>query len=209
MKIKRIIDISRKIHNSMAVWPRDDLVKMETVESIACRISSIRMSLHTGTHIDAPIHFVKNGKSILDIDLYNFLGYAKIFDLSKVEKEISCDDIKKIAIEEDDVIFFKTRNSSYSYDDGFRKDYVYISAEAAEMLAGKKIKTIGVDYFSVGGYNSSNTEVHKTFLYKDIGIIEGLDLSNVDEGKYFFSCLPLKIDGADGTPARAVLVEFY
>ena len=206
--MEKIIDISRKISSNMVMWPGDDAPKISKKCSInkgdCCNLSSIEMNLHIGTHIDAPFHFIDGGKSISSLDLSYFIGNVKVFELD-VENYIDKKDLINLDILKGDKIFFKTKNSFLPDDSIFYKDYVYINTEAARYLVEKQIKTVGIDYFSIGGYHKENEIVHKILLSSDIFIIEGLNLKEAVVGEYGFSCLPLYIEGVDGSPARGVL----
>ena len=210
MRIKRIIDVSRRIKTGMTVWPGDDGVTIELNSSIKmgdpCNVSSMHMGLHTGTHIDAPRHFLDGMEDIASLDLSKYIGYVKVFELN-VSECITADDIKELYIEEGDAVFFKTSNSDISNVEEFRKDYIYIDKSASEFLVEKGVKTVGIDYLSIDGYYTEGYLSHYTLLSRGIGVIEGLYLKEVEPGKYFFSCLPLNIEGVDGSPARAVLLE--
>jgi len=210
MKIKRVIDVSRRIKTGMAVWPGDSGINIELNSSIKmgdpCNVSSIHMGLHTGTHIDAPLHFYNDMEDVSNLDLSMYIGYVRVFELN-VSECITEDDIKEFYIEEGDVVFFKTANSDIPIMQEFKKDYIYISKSACEFLIGKGVKTVGIDYMSIDGYYKEGYLSHYTLLSRGIGVIEGLYLKEVEPGKYFFSCLPLNIEGADGSPARAVLLE--
>ncbi len=210
MNLNKIIDVSRKISPKISVWPGDKAVKINKECSIQsgdkCNISSLELCVHTSTHIDAPYHFIDNGKTIEAIDLNRFIGFAKVFELNAKEC-IKASDIENLPIENGDVVFFKTSNSFIDATEEFKKDFIYLDKSAAEYLSGKNIKTVGVDYLSVEAYFSSDYPVHHILLSNNIGIIEGLCLKEVKEGKYFFSSLPLKIEGVDGSPTRTVLIE--
>lgn len=210
MKIKKIIDISREISPETVLWPKDAGVKINTEASLekgdSCNLSSIEMGLHTGTHIDAPFHFIQKGIGIMSLDLSKFIGFVKVFEL-QVESVITEESIRLLDIQEGDAVFFKTSNSELPVKGEFNKAFIGIDASAAQYLVDKKIRTVGVDYLSVDRFGSQTHPAHHILLAQEIGIIEGLYLKNVDPGTYFFSCLPLKIQGVEGTPARAVLLE--
>jgi arylformamidase len=211
MKFGRIIDITRMIHPGTAIWPGDKSVQLSRDSSISaggsCNLSSISLGLHTGTHVDAPYHFVDSGVNLDNLDLSSFIGYVKIFDLKNINKCKTKKYIEALPIEENDIVFLKTSNSNISEDDPFCWTFIYIDITAAEYLVEKRVKCIGIDYLSVEQYASKNHETHLMLLGAGMGIIEGLNLSCAGEGRYFFSCLPLKISGAEGSPARAVLME--
>lgn len=210
MEIKRIIDVSRKIYPGMVVWPGDtgpDITRDELIrDGGVCNLSSIHMGMHTGTHVDAPLHFIDDAKDIANLDLSRFIGFVNVFELN-VKKIITSDDIKDLPIESGDIVFLKTINSEFLDEEGFRKDYVYFDKSAAEQLIQKGVKTIGFDYFSIDGFGLGSHPVHQLILSHEIGVIEGLCLKEVKTGRYFFSCLPLNIPGVDGSPVRAVLME--
>jgi len=210
MKFNNIIDISRRIYPGMVLWPGDAGVQINRQASIKsgdiCNLSSINMGLHTGTHIDAPLHFIDEGEDVSSRNLSRFMGFAKVFELN-VKECITADDIKSLSIDEDDIVLFKTVNGLIPEEADFVKYYVYIDASAAKWLIDKKVKTVGIDYLSVDNFYLEDSPVHRIFLSQGVGIIEGLQLKDVKEGRYFLSCLPLRIDGVDGCPVRAVLVE--
>jgi arylformamidase len=210
MKIKRVIDISRKIYPGMAVWPGDtgpDITREELIRNGGvCNLSSIHMGVHTGTHIDAPLHFIDEAKDVGNLDLSRFIGFVNVFELD-VKKFITSEDIKDLPIKAGDIVFFKTLNSEIPEEEGFRKDYIYFDRSAAELLIQIGVKTVGFDYFSIDGYGLGCHPVHQLILSHEIGVIEGLYLKEVKAGTYFFSCLPLRISGVDGSPVRAVLLE--
>jgi len=210
MNFDKIIDVTRRVYPGMAVWPGDEGVIIETRSSMKkgdkCNVTSIKFGMHTGTHVDAPLHFVDGSTTVDALDLSKFIGYVKVFDL-KVEKCITADDIRNLPINEGDMVFFKTPNSLIPDDGVFYRDFIYLDLSAAGYLVDRNVKTIGVDYLSVEKFNSPDSEVHKLLLSNKVGVIEGLYLKEVAEGEYFFSCLPLNVVGVEGSPARAVLVE--
>jgi len=210
MKNKKVYDISRKVNEETVVWPGDPMTSFRQVSSVekgdAFTMHRIKVGLHTGTHIDAPMHFLKGGKGIDEIDLSYFLGEAKVFEVSSSDF-ISYEDVIGLDIQKDDIVLFKTISSNLKEEDAFYEDYVYLHYNAAEYLAKKRIKTVGIDYLSIENFFTEEFETHKILLENGIGIIEGLSLKDVEEGKYFLSCLPLKVTGVEAAPARAVLVE--
>lgn len=211
MKIKRIIDISGTINDKTTIWPGDDGIIIDRIQNIengdACNLSTLHMGVHTSTHVDAPLHFIAGGADVTSINLKRFIGFAKVFHLS-VQECIRAADLSSLDINSGDIVLLKTRNSSFDLNDVFHKEFVYLDESAAKYLADKKIATVGIDYLSVESYYAENAIVHKVLLQNEIGIIEGLRLHDVQEGEYFLSCVPLKLEGVEGSPARAVLVEF-
>ena len=203
------IDVSATITDDMTRWPTDAPVKIfrtETagVNGAAANVTAILSTAHVGTHVDAPLHFYPDGGDIAHIDLRRLMGPAKVIVINDREK-ISLRELAPLDIGAGDRLLFRTANSEKNWEtSAFLKNYVYLSAEAAEYLVNKGVQCVGVDYLSVGG-GEDNEEVHRLLLGKEIAIIEGLMLREVDPGDYEMLCLPLKISGSDGAPARALL----
>jgi arylformamidase len=202
------IDISYTITDKMVHWPGDVPVTISKSHDMnkgdEANVTALGFSAHTGTHIDAPLHFIRDGKDVSEIPLEVLIGRAHVVHV-KSEKFISIGDVKDIALEKGDRILFRTRNSDIDWlMKPFTEDYVYLSADAAEYLYQKGIAAVGVDYLSVGGMENGS-EVHRILLGNEILIIEGLALRNIEEGIYEMICLPLKIKSSDGSPARVII----
>jgi arylformamidase len=202
------IDITTPIENNMVHWPGDTDIVIKRASSIAagdiCNLTNVSMSAHTATHMDAPLHFIDNANDISTLPLDAVIGKAEVIEI-KDHTSINLKELKTHKIEENDRILFKTQNSLVDWRmKDFKKDYVFLSAEAAKYLVEKKVKTVGVDYLSVAEFNNS-AEVHNILLGAGIWIIEGLALKDVLEGTYDLICLPLNLIGSDGAPARAVV----
>lgn len=203
------IDISVPLRNAMVHWPSDPPVKIERVSDIAhgdtSNLSTISMGSHTGTHMDAPLHFIQQAKSISDMPLDTTIGRARVIEIHDTES-IKPEELEQHRIRRGERILFKTLNSTRGWKtDHFIEDFVFISKEAAHFLTERGVKVVGVDYLSVGGFKRDGAYIHQTLLGGGIWIIEGLDLSGVNPGKYNLICLPLKLDQGDGAPARALL----
>jgi len=203
------IDISVPLYTGMVHWPDNPPVSIERMMDIdrgdTANVSKLSMGVHTGTHMDAPVHFFPGGKGIDTMPLAATIGLARVIEIQDPES-IKPDELRKHQIQSGERILFKTRNSTRCWQtDDFVKDFVYISHEAAEYLAAQQVQTVGVDYLSVGGFFKDGVETHHALLSAGIWIIEGLNLSNVQAGTYELICLPLKIEGSDGAPSRAVL----
>lgn len=210
MKKKNIYDISRSIDKYTAIWPGDSGYTLRHTKAFSrhdgVNVTKMTMGMHMATHVDAPLHYIKEGKSINEMDLTYFLGEAKVFEIDSKEL-ITLTDVKDLDIESGDIVLLKTSNSLIEDNLPFFEDYVAISIEAANHLVKIGIKTVGIDYLSVESYFSEDSLVHKHFLENDIVILEGLNLKEVTAGKYFISCLPLKLVGTEASPVRAVLIE--
>ena len=203
------IDISISLRNDMPYWPDNPPVQitrtMDLENGDEATVSTISIGSHTGTHMDAPLHFIKSGKSMDEMPLSATIGPAQVIEIEDPQT-ITVDEVRRHAIRAGDRVLFKTRNSARRWTErGFMKDFVYLSTEAARWLVQQGVRTVGVDYLSVGGYEKNGPEVHHVLLHETIWIIEGLDFSAVGPGHYDLVCLPLKIARGDGAPARAVL----
>lgn len=208
----KIHDISLSLYTGMPVYPGDPPVVLKAVRSISehegINISFISMGSHTGTHMDAPFHYFEEGFTVDNIPLSRLIGPAKVIEV-KTDKIILPIHFLDKSIEKGDNILFKTSNSNLWVKEGFQKDFVYLSMEAAEYLAEKKVNLVGIDYLSIDSYTNEESPNHRILLSENIIILEGLDLSNVQEGEYILLTLPLKLKDCDGSPVRAVLVEGY
>lgn len=207
----RIYDISLTISPSLPVWPGDPNVLLERVAKIEeganANVSRITMGVHTGTHIDAPFHFLQDGKTVESLPINLLTGRAYVLHLPEV------DVITAAVLESAQIpprtrrVLFKTRNSDLWARQvaGFQSDFVGLSADGAEYLVNRGVRLVGVDYLSVAPYKKSRP-THEVLLKAGVVIVEGLDLSTVSQGRYTLFCLPLKLAGSDGAPARAILV---
>jgi arylformamidase len=208
----RTYDITLTISPDLVVWPGDPAVELERVDKIEdganANVSRINMGVHTGTHVDAPFHFLEKGITVEYLDLKMLTGRAYVLHVK--------DDVDLITpelLEKSDIpprtrrVLFRTRNSELwvKGNKKFQEDFVAISPEAAEYLINKGVKLVGVDYLSVAPYKDS-TPTHEAFLKAEVIIVEGLNLSAVSQGRYMLYCLPIKLAGSDGAPARAILV---
>jgi arylformamidase len=165
------------------------------------------MSCHTGTHVDAPHHFLNNGKTVDNLSLDLLIGRAYVLylpDINMITASILMDAEIPPRTRR---LLFKTRNSDYwaNGNKEFQTDFVGLSVDAAELLVDRNVKLVGIDYLSIAPYKMS-TPVHTILLNAGMVVIEGLDLSQVSQGRYTLHCLPLKLGGADGAPTRAILV---
>jgi arylformamidase len=203
------IDVSVPIFSGMAYWPNNPPIEVEFVMQMAkgdaCNLSKISFGAHTGTHMDAPLHFVPGGKSIDQMPLNATIGTARVIPIQDTES-IKVAELAQHSIQPGERILFKTINSTRAWKvNTFVEDFVFIEPEAAQYLAERQVQTVGVDYLSVGGFFRDGTETHQALLKAGIWVIEGLNLSKVEPGSYELICLPLKLRGAEGGPARAIL----
>jgi arylformamidase len=207
----RTYDITLTITPNMIVWPGDPKVSIQRTSNMDsgdnANVSQISMSCHTGTHVDAPHHFLNNGKTVEDLSLELLVGRAYVLYLPEVN-QITASVLRYAEIPpRTRRLLFKTKNSEL-WKNGqheFKSDFVALSVDAAEWLVDRNVRLVGIDYLSIAPYNLG-TPVHTILLDAGVVVIEGLDLSNVTPGRYTLHCLPLKLGGADGAPTRCVLV---
>lgn len=202
------IDISVPIKDGLVHWPGDPEVKVTRMMDMArgdeANVTQIEMSAHTGTHMDAPLHFLKSGLSLDRMPVSAGIGPARLIQIDDPES-IKPDELSHHKIAAGERILFKTRNSEHNWPDmPFLENFVHLSTEASRFLAECNVQTVGIDYLSVSGPHNA-AQVHRTLLAAGIWIIEGLHLASVAPGSYDLICLPLKIKNSDGAPARAVI----
>ena len=203
------IDISIPLRDAMVHWPSDPPVSIKRVKNIeqgdTVNLSLISMGAHSGTHIDAPIHFLKQGQGVDNIPIDTLVGRARVIEIRDPES-IKPEELVGHRIRRGERILFKTRNSSHVWQkDEFVEDFVFVADAAADLLVDSGVRLIGVDYLSVGSFKHGGNYAHKTLLSGGIWTIEGLNLSKLTPGKYDLICLPLRIVAGDGAPARAIL----
>lgn len=210
--MRKIIDVSRTISKDSVVYPEDSKLEMNEICSIGidspCNITGLgQWTTHFLTHVDPPLHFIKDGKSLDDIPLSRFMGRVKVIEIPDDCKAITRLEIEDRNIEINDNVFFKTSNSQIETEDLFKPDYVYLSKDGAEFLAEKRVNLVGIDYLGIDKYEDEEYPAHNCLLSNEIIILEGLCLENIKEGIYGFVALPLKIKNANGSIVRAILIE--
>ena len=205
-----IFDISVPINQHLPTWPGDPVFDIKTVSKIEdgdiANVSHLSLGVHTGTHVDAPRHFILDGAPVDKIPLDNFVGSAIVVELMGVDI-ITAKDIQKNSQKlAEDRIIFKTKNSLIweKYRSQFYQDFVALSPDAAQYLVDLNLKLVGIDYLSIAPYTEP-TPTHKILLGAGIPILEGVNLSGIEPGPYRLFCLPLNLVGVDGAPARAIL----
>ncbi|MFX1252772.1 MAG: cyclase family protein [Promethearchaeota archaeon] len=206
-----IIDISMGLSEDMIFYPGDpkfQLTRFFSIPKDSVNLSKVEFGVHTGTHVDAPLHFVDKAPNITDFPLTKFYGPASVLDLTDLNygSGISSKHLSRFTINQDDIVLFKTKNSMSDYKE-FKHNFVYLTKEGAQYLVKKKIKAVGIDYLSIEKFDSDEPEIHLTLLNHNVIIFEGLDLSRAKPGRYIFVGFPLKITGAEGAPVRAVLLQ--
>ena len=210
----KVFDITLTITPDLPVWPGDPQVELQRVAKIEdganANVSRLAMSAHTGTHVDAPYHFLGDSPITVDqLPLNVLTGNAQVVyvpeDVSLITRQIL---LSLPLIAGSKRLLFHTRNSRFWADKtpGFQKGFVGLSLDAAATLVDIGVQLIGIDYLSVAPYKNSRP-THEALLKAGVVILEGIDLSQVPEGEYELYCLPLKLGGADGAPTRAILIK--
>lgn len=202
------IDLSVPVRNGMVHWPGDPEFHINRIKDYSqgdnLVLSHLDLGVHTGTHMDAPLHFVPGGATIDTIPLDATVGPARLIEIHDTES-VKPAELADANIQEGERILLKTVNSAQAWNsDEFKKDFVYISHEAAAFLASRKIRSVGVDYLSVGGFFKDGPETHRALLGAGIWVIEGLNLTPLRPGPLELVCLPLRLVDAEGAPARAI-----
>lgn len=209
MKYINIIDISWPISQNMTAYKDRTVVTIthtKTWEQDSAREALVTLGTHTGTHVDAPPHFMEFGPTIDQINLSKLVGSCTVFDMTHVQDCIGAQDLKQCDLQENQIILFKTKNSMLDSDARFNPAFVYLSESGAVLLAKKNVKAVGIDYLGIERGQPGH-ETHLRLLEKNIPIVEGLRLEHVNPGNYFFCCLPLALQGLEAAPARAVLLQ--
>jgi arylformamidase len=205
-----IYDITVPIHATMPVYEGDPGVKIEAWSAFAkgdsSNVSTLNFGAHTGTHVDAPAHFIEGARRIDALPLEVLIGPARVVRVADNLNEITPEFLERCDLSGIERLIFHTRNSAF-WNEGFRRDFTHLLPEAAQHLVDRGMKLVGTDYLSIEKFHSARHQTHLTLLANNIVIVEGLNLSDVPDGDYELICLPLKIaDGSgDGAPARAVL----
>jgi arylformamidase len=206
----QIYDITVPIRSGMPIYEGDPAVEIRAWSAFAkgdsSNVSFLHFGAHTGTHVDAPAHFIEGASRIDSLSMDVLIGRARVVRVPDELTEIDQNFLNSCRLDQVERILFHTRNSGF-WNEGFRKDFTHLLPEAAEQLVKQGIKLVGTDYLSIEKFHSGHHRTHLTLLAKGVVIVEGLNLTGVPAGDYELICLPLKIaDGAgDGAPARVVL----
>jgi len=208
--VSRIYDISVPIRSGGIVYPGNPEIDITLQQAVAkgagANVSAIRFGSHTGTHADAARHFFDDGQSVDQIPLDRLIGPALLVSFPDSVRAIGAAELKAHDLRGRTRILLRTRNSALLSQKKFAPDYTYLAPDGAEYLVDKGVELVGIDYLSIEQFHSGHHQTHRTLLAKSVVILEGLDLSAPPPGEYQLICLPLRIEGCDGAPARAVLI---
>lgn len=208
-----IYDISVPLSAATPTYPSDPGIEIKSWSDLErgdhANVSLLHFGAHSGTHVDAPAHFIAGGSKVEALPLESLMGQVTVVEVPIAVMSIDADFVSNNCNQTTERVLFKTRNSSFwnNPEDGFRTDYTYLEADAARRLTELGIRLVGIDYLSIEQYKSESFETHLILLSSGVIILEGVDLRNVSGGRYELICLPLRIAGGsgDGAPARAVL----
>lgn len=194
------------------MYAGDPAVKLERTVDLdqgdAYTVTWIEMGAHTGTHVDAPAHFQRGGRTVDQIDLDAVIGRAHVVDMTRVEREITSRDLEAADVPHGaERLLFRTRNSALWSIAGFQQGYVGVAGDGAKWLVDHGVRLVGIDYLSVETFGSPDFSAHHILLAAGVVILEGVNLEGVEAGPYKLVCLPLRIAGVEGAPARAVLIQ--
>ena len=208
-RFERIIDISVPNGPGQHVYPGDPVPKVDSVHRIrdgaAANVSLLTMGSHTGTHVDAPYHFIDDGPRLGQVALERMVGEAVVADL-RGRAAIDAAALRSVETLPGDILLCRTDNSERWEQAEFQRDFVYFTPDAAEVILERELRAVGLDYLSIEQFGSADFPVHHRLLGAGVFVIEGLDLRRAEAGRYFLVCLPLKFPELDGAPARAVLL---
>jgi arylformamidase len=203
--VAKLHDISVPIRAGMHVYDGNPGFRLELVSSIAAgasaNVSRLDLGVHNGTHVDAPAHFIDGGPATESLDLETLIGPAYVADATAVSGDLDAEALGSVQFPSDITrILYKTSNSRLWSRDKFSRDFVRLTGSGARFLIERGIRLVGIDYLSIG-----DAEAHQELLSARVIALEGLDLGEVAPGKYELICLPLRLEGSDGAPARAIL----
>lgn len=204
----KLIDVSVPIDANLPTYPGNTPYRLEPIKRIAngdsSNVSTLHLSAHCGTHVDAPRHFFDDGAGSEALPLDILCGRARVIELT-TRKGITADDLAASDLSEDVRVLIKTHNSCLWGSPDFQKDFVGVTESGAKYLLEHGIKVVGVDYLTVEVFKTPGAPAHHVLLGGGVIVIEGLNLRDVEAGIYELLCLPLPIVGSDGAPARVVL----
>jgi arylformamidase len=205
----QIYDISQTLREGMAVFPGDQEFRphwtMQLRKGDGCNLSAVTMSLHTGTHLDAPFHFDESGSDITAVPLRQYIGPARVVAMN-VQECITRAELERLNWDGVERVLFKTRSSNLP-EDQFNTAFVYLAKDGADFLVQRGLLLVGIDTPSVDAYASTTPHAHKSLLGHRVAILEGTRLAHVPDGDYELICLPLKFAGLEGSPVRAILMK--
>jgi arylformamidase len=208
--VSRIYDISVPIRSGGLVYPGNPEIDIELQQAVArgagANVSNVRFGSHTGTHADAAKHFFDDGQTVDKIPLDRLIGPALLLKFPDEVRAIGQAELRARDLRGHKRLLLGTRNSALLSRKDFVPDYTFLAPDGAQYLVDQGVELVGIDYLSIEQFHSGHHRTHRTLLERSVVIVEGLDFSVPEPGEYQLICLPLRIEGCDGAPARAVLI---
>ena len=204
----KIYDVTVPLSPEVPTYPGDPRFEIRPTQRVAdggaFNATQISLGTHLGTHVDAPAHFLAGGATVDELPLEIVMGKARVVEVSARDR-IDRADLEALDLRDDIRVLLKTRMSGQMNRPLVQEDHVYLTVDAANYLAQAGIKLVGIDYLSVDRFGTADYPSHHALLEAGVVVLEGLDLSEVEPGEYEMTCLPLRIVGAEGAPARVIL----
>lgn len=206
-----IYDISVPVRSGGLVYPGNPEISIEPQQAIsrgaAANVSRVSFGSHTGTHVDAAKHFFDDGQTVDAISIERLIGPAILISVDESLGSVTAKDLAQHDLRGHTRVLIRTRNSTLLHQPDFVRDYTYLAPDGAAYLVEKGVELVGIDYLSIEQFHSGHHRTHRALLEKGIVIVEGLALSEPPPGEYELICLPLRLEGLDGAPARAILIQ--
>ena len=207
----RIYDVSVAVRSGGLIYPGNPEILFEAQQSMSkgagANVSRISFGSHTGTHVDAVKHFIDDGSTVDEIPLEKLVGPAILIAIDDAADSITASMLAGHDLGNHVRVLIRTRNSRWLADPEFRGNYTFLAPDGAQYLVDKGVQLVGIDYLSIEQFRSGHHRTHRTLLGKGVVIVEGLDLTVPPPGEYDLYCLPLRLEGLDGAPARTILIS--
>ncbi|MDW7658053.1 MAG: cyclase family protein [Bacillota bacterium] len=208
----QILDISVALSDQTIIYPGDPIPEYCLVSSQingdTANVGYLKLCIHNGTHVDVPYHFRDDGRTLEQMPLDHWMGPALVVDVTAADRCVKASDLEGVPLQAYARILLKTKNSHANrLSNQFNEDFIFLDKSACDRMVAAGVKTVGLDYITVDPLGSVDFPAHRALLGHDICIIEHINLKDVDPGVYFLMCLPLKLVGTDGAPARVVLLK--
>jgi arylformamidase len=207
----RYFDLSLPISEKLITYPGDPPIRLSAHASIGdgddANVTRLSFGSHTGTHVDAPLHFIDGARAIDEIPLDVLIGPVLVAEFDRGTTAIGEAELRAAGVSGETRVLLSTRNREFLDEEEFREDFTWLSGEGADYLLRAGVKLVGIDYLSIEEFGADEPVAHRKLLERDVVILEGVDLRGVPAGRYELICLPLRLAGLDGAPARVVLRE--